>query len=216
MPSPKQGGVLAKKPKGPPAKITLDRLQKLVGYVSNGLAISSAASAVGISGNTAFVWQRRGKLEIVRVDDLTGEDSLEQIPTLEEHWPTKNHWTDVPEDFDPVEWPFVVFALALEKAKSVFESRALTVISQAMTKNWQAAAWLLERKMPEQYGRPEARLRIAHEGSEAGSPVAVDVSVVSADEIERKFNEIEALIPGLDDDESDVVEAELVDDDSPE
>jgi transposase len=41
----------------------------------------------------------------------------------------------------------------LKKAEAAFQAYALTVIHDAAPQNWQAAAWLLERKRPEEWGR---------------------------------------------------------------
>lgn len=193
-PRPRQG-VVAKKPKGPPAKITLDRLQQIVAYVSNGLDLTAAAKAVGVHANTIYGWNRRGRLELTRVEDETGEDPYEAIPTTDPQWPTTQHWTAIPPHFDPVEWAFVVFCVAVEKAQSSFEARALTVIQGAMSQSWQAAAWLLERKYPERYGRAEARLKVTHDGHVDSR---VEISVVSAADIEARFREIEADLPEID------------------
>jgi len=43
----------------------------------------------------------------------------------------------------------------VEKAESRAESRYVTIIAQAAEENWQAAAWMLERKYPERWGRKD-------------------------------------------------------------
>lgn len=43
----------------------------------------------------------------------------------------------------------------LKKAEAAFQAYALTVIHDAAPKNWQAAAWLLERKHPEEWARKD-------------------------------------------------------------
>lgn len=44
------------------------------------------------------------------------------------------------------------FRESIEKAKAAFKQRNIAVIAKASLKSWQASAWLLERKMPEEFG----------------------------------------------------------------
>ena len=43
----------------------------------------------------------------------------------------------------------------VQKAESRAETRYVTIIAQAAEENWQAAAWWLERKYPERWGRKD-------------------------------------------------------------
>jgi len=45
------------------------------------------------------------------------------------------------------------FRNAVQKAEDFAESRAVHYVVDAMPKEWQAAAWWLERRRPAQYGR---------------------------------------------------------------
>lgn len=59
---------------------------------------------------------------------------------------------------------------ALKKAEAKAKVEMLSKIQAAGTNgNWQAAAWWLERKYPEEFGRPEAQFarQIAKEAQEA-------------------------------------------------
>ena len=52
------------------------------------------------------------------------------------------------------EEPFLDFLDAIERALTVPEMRAVTVIQDSAAKgSWRAAAWLLERRWPERWGR---------------------------------------------------------------
>jgi len=53
------------------------------------------------------------------------------------------------------------FSERVEKAKSGREVRWLAIIGEAASTHWQAAAWLLERTKPDDYGR----VRIDHGGT---------------------------------------------------
>jgi hypothetical protein len=56
------------------------------------------------------------------------------------------------DSFDRWRERYATFADGIKKAEAQRTAGALTVIKQAMTQHWQAAAWLLERTEPEQYG----------------------------------------------------------------
>lgn len=64
--------------------------------------------------------------------------------------------------------PYVEFAEAIEKADAEGELSNIRTIKTASTSTWQAAAWLLERKHPERWGR---RDRMEVTGKD-GAPVA--------------------------------------------
>jgi hypothetical protein len=53
-------------------------------------------------------------------------------------------------------------AARVERAREMFKAKMVTLISAAAPKNWNAAAWLLERKHPEEFGRQ--RLETEHSG----------------------------------------------------
>lgn len=58
---------------------------------------------------------------------------------------------------------FVVFLAALKRAESEAVMSALQAIHEAASKKWQAAAWFLERKYPQDWGRNRV---IQHEAKE--------------------------------------------------
>ncbi len=61
---------------------------------------------------------------------------------------------------------------AVKKGLAEAEARDVAVIdSAAQSGQWQAAAWRLERKFPEKWGR-QARLQVEHSGPEGG-PIEV-------------------------------------------
>jgi hypothetical protein len=61
------------------------------------------------------------------------------------------------------------FSDAVKKAQAEGECRNVTIIAQAAQKQWQAAAWNLERKYPERWGQ---RQKIEHSGKIAHSSEA--------------------------------------------
>ena len=50
---------------------------------------------------------------------------------------------------------FVELVEALEKASGENQTRLIAVIQKATATTWQAAAWMLERKYPDQWGRKD-------------------------------------------------------------
>lgn len=65
--------------------------------------------------------------------------------------------------------PFAAFAEAIEEAQALAEMRDLALIGKAAETEWTAAAWRLERKFPDRYGR---RTRLEHHGP-GGGPIEV-------------------------------------------
>jgi transposase len=64
--------------------------------------------------------------------------------------------------------PYGAFADAVHKAIAESESRDLATVLKASTKSWQAAAWRLERRFPEKYGRNDrvkVEAKIEHDGA---------------------------------------------------
>ncbi|MBZ0153732.1 MAG: hypothetical protein K8J09_19570 [Planctomycetes bacterium] len=53
-----------------------------------------------------------------------------------------------------------VFAQELDRAEACGESTLAGIVGEHATKIWQAAAWLLERRWPERWARPEIRNEI--------------------------------------------------------
>lgn len=59
--------------------------------------------------------------------------------------------------------PFREFLEEVKRAASEAETRAVAIIAKAMKENWQAAAWYLERRNPQVWGRRD-RLAMDHSG----------------------------------------------------
>ncbi len=85
------------------------------------------------------------------------------------------------------------FAKRLNKARSLGQAKLVKLIWDAVPKTWQAAAWLLERRWPNEYGKKET---LRHEGSKiisfAEGLKEVDEHFKSYPEMEAKLlNEVE-------------------------
>lgn len=88
---------------------------------------------------------------------------------------------------DP-EGPYGPFVVALAQAQAAFEASALGHISAAAAEGtWQAAAWLLERRLPRRWGRQE-RGELTTEAGDAGDeppPTPEQLRAMSDDELAR-------------------------------
>lgn len=51
------------------------------------------------------------------------------------------------------EQPYLTFSDAVKKAQALGEYALVRIVQNASLKSWQAAAWLLERRFPDRWGR---------------------------------------------------------------
>lgn len=183
--------------RGIESKLTLTRLKNVITALVAGNYVGTACEFVGISRSSYNEWRLRGEKEIDRVGAKRGTN----VEAILESFEGKDHkqhdgagnpldkstpeymWNNRPTQFSATEWPYVVFNVHTGKSRAAAEVRALHMVTSAMGKNWQAAAWYLERTQPDRYGRRE---RINHEGSAPGSPV----QIVSTSELEQKLAEL--------------------------
>lgn len=72
--------------------------------------------------------------------------------------------------------PYFEFFNAVKKAESDATVHAVAIIHQAMPKNWQAAAWFLERRYPDDWGRKD-RVTIEHQLQQEAERIAVEMGL---------------------------------------
>ena len=71
------------------------------------------------------------------------------------------------------------FSDAVEKALAESEMRDVAVIATAAKENWQAAAWRLERKFPERWGRRQkVDAQLEHSGQVSGNDTVVVQQII--------------------------------------
>jgi len=116
------------RPKGS-TKLTKDIQDKIVSAIRLGNYMETAAAYAGISKDTLYAWLKRGQRE----KEKKAKDPNYQIPKYERK--------------------FVAFSDAVEKALAEAEMRDVMIIYEASKEQWQAAAWRLERKFPDRWGR---------------------------------------------------------------
>jgi transposase len=120
---------MANGPGGRPTKLTQDIQDKITLCIRGGNYAETAAAYAGIHKSTFYDWLKRGEREIQR---------LLNDPKAK---PRK------------AEASFVEFSDAVEKAMTEAEMRDVAVIMAA--RDWKAAAWHLERRQPQKWGRSD-------------------------------------------------------------
>jgi hypothetical protein len=141
---------------GRPTALTPEVHARIVEAVETGATYELAASYGGVSYVTLNNWRNRGQAELDRV--------------------ANNPRASIRKN----EQPFVDFFNAIKNAEGKAAMKWLQMIDDAMPENWQAAAWKLERRYPDDYGR---RTELTGKG---GGPVEVDVSD-ARDAIQRRL-----------------------------
>lgn len=129
-----------------PSKLSAERSTKIVGMISSGAYATVAAQANGIGETTYFRWMTRGRdAQRDEYGELTNADDE----------------------------PYVDFFEKVKDAEAKAEVLNIGLIQRAATGGtWQAAAWYLERKYPDRWGRKD-HLRSIVSGPEGG-PIQVD------------------------------------------
>jgi hypothetical protein len=110
------------------SKLQDPKVQLLIQALDEGNYIEIACSYAGLAPSTVYRWLERGRAE--RASQELGIDP------------------------DPNEAEYLELCESVEKARATAVLRNVSIIQTAAnTGQWQAAAWWLERSMPNQYGR---------------------------------------------------------------
>jgi hypothetical protein len=134
-----------------PTKLTDDVQHKIVAAIRAGNCADAAAHSGGISEATYYNWLARGGAELAHREEGGRPRRREQ--------------------------PYVEFRDAIARASATAEVHAVAILRKAMSDDWRAAAWYLERRHPERWRRRESH-EVEHHGSETRKPVQ-SVSAVS-------------------------------------
>lgn len=111
-----------------PKTIDDPKVKLLLQALQAGNYVETACAYAGLAVSTVYLWLERGRNEKTRIE--------------QGHAP------------DPKEATYVEISEAIEKARANAIVANVAVIQQAArTGTWQAAAWWLERTMPNQFGR---------------------------------------------------------------
>jgi hypothetical protein len=154
--------------RGRPEKLTDDIRKDIIKVIRSGNYIETACAYVGINKTTFYDWLKKGAREKQRVED--------------------NPRAKVRKDLQK----YVDFSEEVDKALAHAEIRDVAIIGKAAEKEWQAAAWRLERKFPDRWGRKDKHA-LEHTGKEGG-PIEtsqkqeLDLSNLTDKELEQLEN----------------------------
>ena len=122
---------------GRPTKLTTELTEEIAKYLRAGNYIETTAALVGINRDSIYEWLKRGAAEQERLmkNPRARIRKREQI--------------------------FVEFSDTVKKAQAQSEAMLVGLVGKAAEKNWTAAAWRLERKFPDKWGRTERNVATA-------------------------------------------------------
>ena len=137
--------------------------QTLLDYIRIGTPIRNAVVAAGITETSFYSWINRGMAERERLKLVKGakENSTEVV--------------------------FLKFLEQVERAKAEAVAKKVAVIAKSGNDgDWRAAAWWLERQLPEEFGKND-KLEI---GGNNGEPIRIQVEM---GELESKIAKVLAI-----------------------
>jgi len=140
--------------RGRPTKCTPEVIERFGAYMAAGLYAEEAADLVGITPMTARRWLQWGEAAL----DAAGND-LDKVP--------------------PEKRAYANFCAVVRAKAAAAVARNVALIQEAATTNregdWRAAAWFLEHRRPETWGRREVRQELS---GRDGEPLAVKLTLV--------------------------------------
>ncbi len=142
---------------GRPSKLTKETAERILSFVRLGSYVETAAAAAGISKQTFYDWLKQAAALRARIERAKANGEPAQELTAHER-------------------RLMAFPDAVEKAAAEGELGDIATIKQASSNNWQAAAWRLERKSPDRWGRRDTvRQEVSGPG---GDPVKAEVVTI--------------------------------------
>lgn len=137
---------MARYPKGSAPKLTKELIEKISRAVRNGAYVETAVAYCGISKDTFYRW-----LRMAANDNEKGlYKSLSYA--IERAW-AEAEMKDVEAITRAVEG-FPDQLAVDENGKVIIDAKGYPVVAQyGLPPNWKAAAWRLERKFPDRWGR---------------------------------------------------------------
>lgn len=152
-------------------KLTPDRQEVICQNVRLGLPYKTAALLAGICERTFYYWKRRGALERERLEEKGARSRQREIPFLE-------------------------FLQSLELANAKAQLVLVARIQQAATDgHWRAAAWLLERRYPDEWGQ-RARLDVTSRDEQIRSRQERNAQAFATGGLMALYGEVMAVASG--------------------
>ena len=144
--------------KGRPGKLTPETIETLVDMVRDGNPFVTACEAAGINKDTRINWMRDAKK---RLDDASQFVSLHPDKEDEIYRAVSKHLE-------------VQLFLETIKAEADYKKTLLKRVKKQSKRDWKAAAWLLAKRWPNEFGE-KAQLEIT--GAD-GEPVKQEIKLV--------------------------------------
>jgi choline dehydrogenase-like flavoprotein len=140
-----------------------DLEQTLLDYIRIGTPVRVAVASAGVSERSFYSWVNRGRAERERLATVKG---------------AKQNASEV---------VFVQFLQSVERAKAEAITKKVAVIAKSGNDgDWRAAAWWLERQMPEEFGKTD-RVEI---GGTNGEAIKIQVEI---GDLENKIAKVLAI-----------------------
>jgi hypothetical protein len=181
---------------GRQTKLTPNVAQRITTAIEAGAYAREACQAAGIGESTFYLWLERGKAEKARIADAeTARDAykgksakrIAQLTAAIDPLPREAPYVDFMEACARATAAAEVQALAVIRAAMGPHTRTRDVTKtepmpggksrttverreERVQGDWRAAAWFLERRLPQVYG-PRAQVELS--GSETGAPVQI-------------------------------------------
>lgn len=133
---------------GAPSLLTPEIQALVLEALERGNYLETAAAYAGLSPSTVRSWVRRGRAALRREEQGLGYHDTERV--------------------------YAAFVTAVEAAQAQAEVRDVKAIAEAAEDgDWRAAAWRLQHRHPERWGRQE--LRVEHDLAEGAAGRGVDL-----------------------------------------
>jgi hypothetical protein len=123
-------------------KYTLELVLKIEQYLALGMSHKKTCEAVGISTETFYQWIKKNPKVLLVCSKCRREG----------RWAQRNKPCNFPKCDGKIARKSD-FSDTVKKARSLGQAKLLKTIHDASDDSWQAAAWMLERTNPEDFGR---------------------------------------------------------------
>jgi hypothetical protein len=169
-----------------PSKLTTWVADQIALAVKGAASFKAAAELAGVAERSLHAWRARGRAERERLESAAL--ALEALPKRARTAQARKARMAAQRAAQPLpdELRYLELDELLEHADAEAQGGAAAQLAAAGANEWRAAAWLLERRDPEHFGPPRARVAVS--GVEDG-PIALnvsgfDLSVLSDDELQ--------------------------------
>lgn len=142
---------------GRPSKLTPEVQATILNSLRAGNYLEPSCHLANVAPQNVYLWIKRGAAEQLRID--AGKPANDD------------------------ETPYREFRDAVKAAQAQSEIRDVALIAKAAEKQWQAAAWRLERKHYERWGRKQT----IEVGGRDGGPIQVEQQVIRVGGKDIKF-----------------------------